>query len=229
MLGLGAGAYGDIFDNRVLGGPPLPPRARTERFAEFASLLDLLLSGDHVSWDGAYYTAVDARTRPGCVQSPRVPFVVAANAPRSMAVAARHGDGWVTSGARGVSLEEWWHAVGELARRFDAALAAAGRDAAAVDRYLSLDAAPVFSLSSVAAFADAAGRAAALGFTDVITHWPRPDGPYAGREAVLDAVAAEHLTPPLSTAPPSSAPLSSVPLSSAPLPPSQPGPSGPRG
>jgi hypothetical protein len=24
----------------------------------------------------------------------------------------------------------------------------------------------------------------------VITHWPRPDGPYAGNEAVLEAVAA---------------------------------------
>jgi alkanesulfonate monooxygenase SsuD/methylene tetrahydromethanopterin reductase-like flavin-dependent oxidoreductase (luciferase family) len=216
LVGLGAGAFGDIFDNRVLGGPRLPARARTDRFAEFAALLDLLLSGDHVSWDGAYYTAVDARTRPGCVQSPRAPFVVAANGRRSMAIAARHGDGWVTSGAREVSMAQWWRAVGEKTRQFDDALAAAGRPAGAVGRYLSLDSAEVFSLSSTAAFADAAGRAAELGFTDVITHWPRPDSPYAGTESVLETVAAEHLT----RRPPS-------PLSAAAPPPSRPGPSVP--
>jgi len=27
----------------------------------------------------------------------------------------------------------------------------------------------------------------------VIVHWPRPDGPYAGDESVLDAVAADLL------------------------------------
>jgi hypothetical protein len=34
-----------------------------------------------------------------------------------------------------------------------------------------------------------AGRAGDLGFTDVITHWPRPDGVYAGDVAVLEEVA----------------------------------------
>jgi hypothetical protein len=34
------------------------------------------------------------------------------------------------------------------------------------------------------------GRAEDQGFTDVITHWPRPDGPYAGSVAVLEDVAA---------------------------------------
>jgi hypothetical protein len=42
-------------------------------------------------------------------------------------------------------------------------------------------------------FADALGRAAELGFTDVTTHWPRPEGWYAGRETVLEQVAAELL------------------------------------
>jgi hypothetical protein len=61
-----------------------------------------------------------------------------------------------------------------------------------VPRYLSLDAAGVYALSSVGYFADVTGRAGELGFTDVVTHWPRPDGPYAGRESVL-AAAAEQL------------------------------------
>ena len=58
-----------------------------------------------------------------------------------------------------------------------------------MDRYLCLDASPVYSLSSADAFADAVGRAAALGFTDVVTHWPRESSWYAGDEAVLEAVA----------------------------------------
>jgi hypothetical protein len=28
-----------------------------------------------------------------------------------------------------------------------------------------------------------------MGFTDVVTHWPRADGVYAGSESVLEAVA----------------------------------------
>ena len=70
----------------------------------------------------------------------------------------------------------------------DATLAAAGRDPG-LDRYLSLDSAPVFSLRSAEFFADQVGRAADLGFTDVVTHWPRASSWYAGDEAVLADVA----------------------------------------
>jgi hypothetical protein len=58
---------------------------------------------------------------------------------------------------------------------------------------LSLDAAPVFSLSSAGFFADAVGRAGELGFTDVVTHWPRESSWYAGSEAVVEQVAREVL------------------------------------
>ena len=42
-------------------------------------------------------------------------------------------------------------------------------------------------------FEEMTGRAAELGFTDVITHWPRAPDPYAGSSAVLEQVAAEVL------------------------------------
>ena len=41
-----------------------------------------------------------------------------------------------------------------------------------------------------AAFEEAVGRAADLGFTDVITHWPRAEGVYGGTVEVLEEVAA---------------------------------------
>jgi alkanesulfonate monooxygenase SsuD/methylene tetrahydromethanopterin reductase-like flavin-dependent oxidoreductase (luciferase family) len=188
-LGIGAGAGGLSFDASVLGAAPLTARQRVDRFAEFLDVLDRLLREQRISAAGRYYTAVDARAVPGCVQAPRVPFVVAAGGPRSMALAARCGDGWVTTGEKTADLDEWWRSVAAAARHFDRALAAAGRDVSTVDRYLSLDAAPVYSLSSAAYFAEAVGRAADLGFTDAVTHWPRERGWYAGAESVLAEVA----------------------------------------
>jgi alkanesulfonate monooxygenase SsuD/methylene tetrahydromethanopterin reductase-like flavin-dependent oxidoreductase (luciferase family) len=193
LLGLGAGAGGTSFDAKVLGGPERSPRERADRFAEFAELLDLLLRTDRVSWAGRYYQAVDARNLPGCVQQPRIPFVVAANGTRSLALAARLGDGWVTTGIPSDDPVGWWATVGELGRRYGDALAAAGRDAGEPRRYLSVDASGIYALSSPDCFADAVGRAGELGFTDVVTHWPRADGPYAGQESVLDTVASTYL------------------------------------
>ncbi len=193
LLGLGAGAGGTSFDTKVLGERSLTPRQRVDRFAEFAELLDQLLRTDHVTWSGHYYRAVDARNQPGCVQVPRIPFVLAADGPRSMAVAARLGDGWVTTGGSAHEKAAWWRVVGDGIARFTDALIAAGRDPAAVPTYLSVDASGVYALRSAAYFAEVAGRAAQLGFTDVITHYPRPDDPYAGDESVLEKVAADVL------------------------------------
>jgi alkanesulfonate monooxygenase SsuD/methylene tetrahydromethanopterin reductase-like flavin-dependent oxidoreductase (luciferase family) len=178
-VGLGAGAAAPSFDALVLGRPELSARERVDRFTEFVELLDLLLRNDATTWSGTYYEAVDARSTPGCVQSPRVPFLVAANGPRSMRLAARLGEGWITMGGKADDLEEWWRSVAERSERFEGG----------GDRYLMLDSAPRFSLSSASFFEEQVERAAGLGFTDVITHWPRPSSWYAGDEAVLDEVA----------------------------------------
>lgn len=190
-IGIGAGGMG--YDASVLGLPAPSPRQRVDRFTEFVTLLDGLLRTGRADVTGKHYRAVDARSAPGCVQQPRAPFLMAANGPRSMRLAARFGQGWVTTGERATDLDAWWHSVAESAKRFDAVAADAGRDPSTVDRVLSLDAAPVFSLSSAGYFADAAGRAADLGFTDVVTHWPRAESWYAGSEAVLEAVATDVL------------------------------------
>lgn len=51
-----------------------------------------------------------------------------------------------------------------------------------------------FSLESVGVFEDMVGRAGELGFTDVITHWPRPDTVYVGSRSTLEEVASRFLT-----------------------------------
>lgn len=186
----GIGAGGDI-DSAILGRTALTPRERFQRLCEFTELLDRLLTGDHVSHAGTYFSAVDARTAPGPVQQPRIPFVMAANGPRSLRLAVEYGAGWVTTGPKVETLDQWWAALGELGEHLDEALVAAGRESATLERHLSLDSSPQFSLSSVGAFAEMVGHAGELGFTNVITHWPRPDGPYAGDVAVLEKAASQ--------------------------------------
>lgn len=187
IAGIGAGGAG--WDAEVLGTPALSPRARVDRLGEFVTLTDLLLREGDVSWRGSYFAAVRARMHPVGARQ-RIPFVVAANGPRSMRVAAG-GDAWATTGPPGDpgTVDAWWRGVADLVARFDEIAVSAGRDPAEIDRYLDLDSAPVYSLTSVDTFTDAAGRAAALGFTDAIVHWPRPAPPYAGNERVLDAAA----------------------------------------
>ncbi|GAA3431595.1 LLM class flavin-dependent oxidoreductase [Kutzneria kofuensis] len=162
--------------------------------ASVVATLDKQLTTPLTTWAGEWYEAVEARSAPGCVQSPRVPFVVAANGPRTMRLAARFGNGWVTTGGdRRDDVEQWWRSVAEASARMDDALAATDRRLGKLDRYLQADACPTFVLSSRALYEDTLGRAAELGFTDVVAPWPRHDGVYAGAEAVLEDVAAEVL------------------------------------
>ncbi|MGL5817624.1 MAG: LLM class flavin-dependent oxidoreductase [Phycicoccus sp.] len=181
---LGVGTGGDL-DSRVIG-ESRPVRERVDRFHEFTHLLDRLLGEDRVDHDGTFYATRDARTLPGPVRG-RVPLVVAANGPRSLRLAAEVGDAWATYGGQGDSLDAWFAHVAELAARFADAEQAAGR--APLRRYLLLDSSPRYSMESVGLYTEMTGRAAELGFTDVVTHWPRPESPYAGRVEVLEQVA----------------------------------------
>ena len=196
VLGLGAGGLG--FDAAVLGDQALEPRERAGRLEEFVGLLDELLTSPTTTIRGERYSAVDARMIPGCVQQPRVPFVVAASGPRLLRLVARHGQGWVTigaaegtGGADGVAA--WWEGVRVLSARLDDSMTEAGRDPLDIARYLSLDASGVVALGSLEYYRDCVGRADELGFTDVVIHWPRERGVYAADERVLEQVAASEL------------------------------------
>ena len=187
IVGVGAGGTG--WDSTVLGQQPLTPGQRVQRLAEFVTLTDLLLRQPETSWQGDYFRADRARMIPAGSRA-RIPLIVAANGPRTMRIAAS-ADGWATTGPESTdaSTGQWWDAIGELVDRFESTAVQAGRDPATMGRYLNLDSAPVLSVSSLDAFTDAAGRAAALGFTDILVHWPRPDGVYAADDAVLDRIA----------------------------------------
>jgi alkanesulfonate monooxygenase SsuD/methylene tetrahydromethanopterin reductase-like flavin-dependent oxidoreductase (luciferase family) len=193
VLGVGAGGTGA--DATVLGDAEPTPGQRVARFAEFVEVLDLLLTQPSTSYDGEWFRAVEARMVPGSVQQPRLPFVVAANGPRAMRIVARHGQGWATTGVTRPEdgSERWWAALPDAIGRLDEALLAAGREPGDVERYLSVDASGAFALDSVEQLRDVIGRAEQLGFTEIVVHWPRPDGVYAGDERVLERVATDVL------------------------------------
>jgi alkanesulfonate monooxygenase SsuD/methylene tetrahydromethanopterin reductase-like flavin-dependent oxidoreductase (luciferase family) len=192
-LGLGAGGTGN-YDNVVFGDEPVSARDRADQFAEFVRCLDRLLVEGRADFRGTHVRAVDARSTPGCVQQPRVPFVIGALGPRAMRLAADHGEAWVTTGRPAETDEEFWAGVADLAHRFTEVCGEPGRDEPTIDRMLLLGAAgPTPALTSRATFEDQVGRAADLGFTDVVVHRPRRDGIYAGDLAVYEQVAAEIL------------------------------------
>lgn len=192
-LGLGAGGTG--FDSVVLGQTPLTARQRFDRLTSFTTGLDVLLRGESaedaasepagISFSDGWYTANGARMVGPPPQQPRTPFMIAANGPRSMRLAVRHGQAWVTTGPDGVVGEDWWVGVATLNEKVSASCAEAGRDPASIQRTLSVDSGGQFALESIGSFEDCVGRAKNAGFDQVVAHWPRPEGIYAGSETVL--------------------------------------------
>lgn len=192
VLGLGAGTNG--FDATVLGHEGWSPRERADRFAEMTDLLDRLLTEPAVTARGTYYAAHEARTVPGCVQTPRVPFAVAATGPRGLRLTARQGQAWVTTGDARVGADgtvaESRAAVRAQVERLEAACAAEGRDPASVSRVLLTGFTPDRPLASLDAFDEVAGAYAEAGIDEIVVHRPIPGTDFGGEQRVYEQVAA---------------------------------------
>lgn len=190
-LGIGAGAITG-WDVSILGQTPWSRRERAERFAEFLELTNRLLREREVSFARRYYSAVEARSYPGCVQQPRLPFAVAATGPRGMRLAATYGETWVTTGDRAYGspapAEVGAAAVKEQMLRLDDACVAVGRDPSTLGRLVLTGPALDPGLDSVEAFRDAVGRYEEVGVTDLVVHWPRESEPYAGDLATFERI-----------------------------------------
>ncbi len=199
-LTLGIGAGGEGWDAVMLGQDPWSPDERAGRFAEFLELLDRLLREREVSYDGRYYSAVDARTYPGCVQQPRLPFAVAATGRRGMRLAASYGDTWVTTGDlsdEGLLLgaEVGVQVVREQLERLDDACVAVGRSPASIARLVLTGPRLAPGLSSLEEFRDTVGRYSEAGVTDFVVHWPREDEPYAADLKTFERIFSEVSSP----------------------------------
>jgi len=202
VVGIGSGGTG--FDASVLGTGPWTTRERSDRFAEFVPLLDRLLSQPRTSETGRFYSAVEVRMIPGCVQDPRAPFVIAATGPLGFGLAATFGAGWVTfgdprrfDGASGSADRE---AVRVQLEGLEAACAARGRPFGSIEKVLLQSPGGDQPLDSLDAFVDWAGHYRALGITELVVHWPIPESVFAADLAVFESIATEGLAQ-LGTAP----------------------------
>jgi alkanesulfonate monooxygenase SsuD/methylene tetrahydromethanopterin reductase-like flavin-dependent oxidoreductase (luciferase family) len=171
-LGLGAGTRN--LDAAVHGHEPWTAGERVARFAEYVELLDALLTTPRTDFAGTYWSAVDAPMHAGCVQSPRVPFTIAADGPKAVAVAARFADRWVANTVYGEPEAK--------SARLDAACAAIGRDPSSLERVLLVDQ-PTHEVDSVDAWVE---RSAAMGFAETVFRYPH-GGDRAGLERLARA------------------------------------------
>ncbi len=190
-VGIGAGSAG--WDATMLGGPVLSARERSDRLVEFVDLTDRLLRNPTTSYRGRFYSAAEARTYPGCVQRPRVPFAIAATGPRGIRVAAEQAELWVTTGdpRRGAaSLDPTAGArvVAEQMARLDQACLDTGRDPGSLRRLVLTGPLLDSGLSSKTAFEETSGRYAEAGVTDLVVPWPRPSEPYEADLATFEAI-----------------------------------------
>ena len=101
LVGVGSGGTG--FDAYVLGQTELTPRQRHERFVEFVDALDALLRFEQpgsggISFPGDWFVAHHARMVGTPARQPRMPLLIAGNGPKTIRLAARQGEGWVTTG-----------------------------------------------------------------------------------------------------------------------------------
>lgn len=188
-LGLGAGSP-TAGDDAVLR-PGVPSQGeRADRFAEFVELIDMLLREPVTSYRGKHYRADGARMIPGCVQRPRLPFVIAATGRRGMNLAARYGQAWVTLGPAapgGVSACECLaDVVPAQVRSLESACARARRDVG--ERIFVTTPGTGDPLVSWRACLDLAVGYAAAGITHLVVHWPRTSGIYEGDERVLEEI-----------------------------------------
>jgi alkanesulfonate monooxygenase SsuD/methylene tetrahydromethanopterin reductase-like flavin-dependent oxidoreductase (luciferase family) len=191
-LGLGSGGHG--WDATVLGQESWSEAERADRFMEFVHLLDRLLRHPEVTFRGRYWTAQEARTYPGSIQEPRIPFAIAATGPISMRVAAKHASVWVTNGDRAhqgppLGPDEGASVIAGQLGRFERICDEEGRDPTTVDCLVLTGPRLASGLQSPEAFEEVKSAYAAVGVTDLVFHWPRSSEPYAGDDSILERVA----------------------------------------
>jgi alkanesulfonate monooxygenase SsuD/methylene tetrahydromethanopterin reductase-like flavin-dependent oxidoreductase (luciferase family) len=199
-LELGIGAGGAPKDEAALGVAATSPAERVARLEAQLVTIDRLLRGETVTTTAPYATTDAIVAAP--VQRPRPPLVVAAEGPRTMAVAARHADAWnvlggqpMTRGVTGpVPLAEAAAATRRKVETFDAACRRAGRDPRSIRH--SVLAYRTDAFASVEAFDEYVSRFRELGIDEFIFYWPADPETLAAspaREAVMERVCADLL------------------------------------
>lgn len=195
-LEVGLGTGGGPKDQLAIGAPEWSSRERVERLEEQVAVVDALLRGETLTYQGSHYRTSEASlARP--VQQPRPPLMIAAQSPRALRLVARYGDAWNTLGGQPVfgpervGIDEAVAETRRQARILDEACAALGRDPVTVRRSLFVYKAQPFA--SVNAFEEVVTRYREIGIDEFVFPWPYRGDPAVveQRRAVAERVASD--------------------------------------
>lgn len=170
-VGIGAGGLPEDLAGVGLAGAS--GRELAGRLAEQLDTVDRLLRGETVTRSEGYYPLADARVeRP--VQQPRPPIAVAAQGPRTLALAARYADMWSSLGGQPLLGERIGdrEALDAARRQLDTlaeACVAMGRDPASIRR--SVMTWRTSAYASLQAMVDWVGSYQKLGYDDFVLYW----------------------------------------------------------
>lgn len=181
---VGGGFYPS--EHEALGIDFLDGPGRTERFEEAVAILDTALRGETVNHTGSHFRISDALFRPGPTQLPRPPLWVAAQGPRALRIAVRHGEAVVTLGAEDKGIEESLPAFRARMEKLDEICLEEGRDPTSLRRcyFAGWADEPIFE--SVDATTDLVGRYAGAGATDFTFFLNNP------AEPIFDGLVTSH-------------------------------------
>jgi len=170
-LGFGAGWF--VEEHERFGIPFGDPPTLVGSFSEAVEIIDSLLRGQEVTFDGEYYQLRGARLRPRPVQSPRPPLTLGAHRPRMLAICARYADRWNSSGTPAE--------MAERNRLLDEACHKIGRDPKEILRSMRVSVPKLVAggfpnpWSSVDAFGEVAGAYREAGVEEFIIDQPQPE------------------------------------------------------
>jgi alkanesulfonate monooxygenase SsuD/methylene tetrahydromethanopterin reductase-like flavin-dependent oxidoreductase (luciferase family) len=187
-VGLGSGNPGASYP--MAGIDPGTPRERIARFRETVQIVDRLLRGETVTFEGDYYHTQAAVMRPGAVQQPRPPLLIGAHQPGTLQIAAQYADTWNSFGGFGLGAAEALAATRQRAERLDAYCAALGRDPRQIRRSLLVGFTQDNPWASLDAFHDFVGRYRAIGIDEFIFSFR---GEAEGSAAILERIARDAL------------------------------------
>jgi F420-dependent oxidoreductase-like protein len=177
-LGLGAGWFEP--EHKMFGLEFPEPAELVGRYREAVEIIDRLLRNEITTYEGRYYRLREALFRPGPVQKPRPPLMLAAHKRRMLRIIAEYADAWNSHGT-----------VDEMRTRneiLDEHCAVIGRDPGQIVRSLYGWAAlmPYDPWESLDAFHDMIGRYREVGINEFLIDQPKPE-----QFPVLEQIATE--------------------------------------
>lgn len=137
-------------------------KERVDRFAEALEIWNRLQRDERTTYEGKFYTLIDAPFQPKAVQPGGLPVLIGGSGPRMLRLTARHAAIWNAVGTP----EEF----ADVNARLDEACALEGRDPATIVRSVSPS---INLLASVEAFEEGVAAYHAAGVQHIYMPWPR--------------------------------------------------------